>query len=118
MASGVSSDQKPLFAFINRFQALQGHEETVRHGMDDDAAFQMTAKIVNAAVNTQTSPTNSAKKKQKKRVKSKCRLRRFYGKQCSQHRRQMQGRSFLTLTGNWQGVSTYMKSHTRRSMKL
>ncbi|KAL9543354.1 hypothetical protein MBANPS3_008154 [Mucor bainieri] len=70
MASGVCSGQKPLFESINRYEALQDHQESIHHGMDQDAAFDMTAKIVNAAVNTKTLPANSPKKKQQKRVRS------------------------------------------------
>ncbi|EPB92008.1 hypothetical protein HMPREF1544_01071 [Mucor circinelloides 1006PhL] len=33
--------------------------------MDDDAFFEMTAKTVNAVVNTKMPPSNSTKKKQK-----------------------------------------------------
>lgn len=33
--------------------------------MDDDAAFEMAAKTVNAAMDTKMSPSNSTKKKQK-----------------------------------------------------
>ncbi|GAN09308.1 hypothetical protein MAM1_0258d08833 [Mucor ambiguus] len=58
--------------------ALQNHEDSISHAMDDDVALEMTAKMVKAGVDTKTSPSNSAKKKQKKQVKSKCRLRRFY----------------------------------------
>ncbi|KAL9544324.1 hypothetical protein MBANPS3_007681 [Mucor bainieri] len=117
MASGVCSDQKMLFASINRYEALQGSQDNVRHGKDEDVPFKMTAKIVNAAVNTKTLATNLPKKKQKKCVQSKCRLRRFYGKRCSQHRRQMGSKSFITFAGNWHGASTYIKGHNRRSTK-
>ncbi|KAL9537459.1 hypothetical protein MBANPS3_011759 [Mucor bainieri] len=117
MASGICSDQKMLFTSINRYEALQGSQETVRHGKNEDMPFKMTTKIVNAAVNTKTLAINSPKKKQKKRVQSKCRLRRFHGKHCSQHRRQMGSDSFITFAGNWHGSSSYIKGHTRRSAK-
>ncbi|KAF1805865.1 hypothetical protein FB192DRAFT_1340469 [Mucor lusitanicus] len=125
MASGICSDQKMLFESINRYEALQDSQETVHHGMDQDVPFQMTANVVNAAVSTKTSPTNSSKKKQEKRVKSKCRLRRFYGKHCSQHRKEMGSKSFVTFTGSWHGVSTYIRvalggppSHTAADLQL
>ncbi|KAL9551617.1 hypothetical protein MBANPS3_004171 [Mucor bainieri] len=114
MANGVCTCQKLLFESINRYQVLQGHQETVHHGMDDDVPFKMTSNMVNAEVDTKTSPSDSPKKEQKKRVKSNCRLRRFYAKHCSQHRRQMGSKSFITFTGNWHGASTYIKGHNRR----
>ncbi|CEP10013.1 hypothetical protein [Parasitella parasitica] len=51
---------------------LQDHEE-ISHAMDVAVHVEMTAKRVNTAVNTMKSPSNSVKKKQKKRVESKCR---------------------------------------------
>lgn len=38
--------------------------------MDDNAAFEMTANIVNAAANVEASPSNSTKKKQTQRIPS------------------------------------------------
>ncbi|KAL9537086.1 hypothetical protein MBANPS3_012094 [Mucor bainieri] len=99
MANGVCSSQKPLFESINCYEALQDHQESIYHGMDQDVAFDMTAKVVNAAVDTKTSPNDSPKKKQEKKVKSKCRLRQFYAKHCAQHRPTMRSKSRMDANG-------------------
>lgn len=139
VTTASSSCVKPsaLFQSINRFECLQSEDaDTPKHMPHKEYNFELTASKVNQALLftehrlTRERAAKSNKQPTKndldcKRVTRSIRKKRYYKKMSSYHRESMlkchsispRNSSLLSFVGNWSQVGTYIKRHTRRSIK-
>ncbi|CEP07346.1 hypothetical protein [Parasitella parasitica] len=112
MASGIYTSPITLINSIKRYQGAPQSAED-----DKTNTFKLTARFIDKACLKQYNIHSNHKRVQRRRVTRRIRLKKFYQKHCSRHKTKLNGRSVVTFVGDWSGVSTFVKGHTRRSTK-
>ncbi|KAG2201086.1 hypothetical protein INT47_010838 [Mucor saturninus] len=124
-----------LFESINRYTALKNLDPVESATNEKQVSLEFTAKMVNnATFSTKHRQERHRRENQKiqtdvsylekKRLTRKIRTKKFYQVFFSRHRKRLvtsegkgNNNAVWSFLGNWSGITTFMKGHTRRSLK-